>query len=207
MAVIDHLVYAVSDLDASSDWFELTTGVRPAIGGAHPGMGTHNALVSFGSSYLEIIAPDPEQPNPADGRPFGVTLDMEPQLVTYAVRPGAGETIESLVAAATYCGSDPGKILDMSRTPPGGATLAWRLTYPLMQHHGLIPFLIDWGTTDHPSRSAPGGLELQTLEGATPEADVVAKVLTAIDLDVRVASGVGGLTATIKTPNGLLTLP
>lgn len=207
MAVIDHLVYAVPDLGASIDWFELTTGVRPAIGGAHPGMGTHNALVSFGDSYLEIIAPDPDQPEPPDGRPFGVAVDMEPQLVTYAVRPGTGETIESLVAAAAYSGSDPGEILDMSRTAPGGTTLSWRLTFPLMQHHGLIPFLIDWGTTDHPSTTAPAGLELQTLQGATLDVDLVVKVLGAIDLGLPITTGDGGLSAAIGTPNGPLTLP
>jgi catechol 2,3-dioxygenase-like lactoylglutathione lyase family enzyme len=206
MAVIDHLVYAVPDLDASIDWFELTTGVRPAIGGSHPNRGTRNALASFGESYLEIIGPDPRQPEPESGRPFGVVLDMEPRLVTFAVRPGRGETIESLAAAAAYSGSDPGDIVSMNRTPPGGDTLRWRLTLPPLTHDGVIPFLIDWGDTTHPADTAPSGLRLERLEGATADIATVRSVLTALDIDVPITSGAGGLTATIATPQGTLVL-
>lgn len=206
MAVIDHLVYAVPDLDASVDWLELTTGVRPAIGGSHPNRGTRNALASFGESYLELIGPDPRQPEPEAGRPFGVTTDMEPTLVTYAVRPDRGETIESLAAAAAYSGSDPGDIITMSRTPPRGDKLTWRLTAPLLTHDGVIPFLIDWDDTTHPSDSAPPGLRLERLESSTADVDTVRSVLTALDLDLPVTPGDSGLTATITTPQGTLLL-
>ncbi len=206
MAVIDHLVYAVPDLDAGIDQFELATSVRPAIGGAHPGMGTHNALVSLGESYIEIIAPDPNQPDPSGPRPFGVSLDMKPQLVTYAVRPGTGETIESLAASAAYSGSEPGEIMNMSRTPPSGETLSWRLTSPLLDHDGVIPFLIEWGATRHPSATAPTGLALRHLDATTNETVMVANVLRAMDLDLSITAGSGGLTATIDSPNGIITL-
>ena len=45
---VDHLVYAVSDLDAGIVQIERLIGVRAAQGAKHPGRGTHNALISLG---------------------------------------------------------------------------------------------------------------------------------------------------------------
>jgi len=184
MAVIDHLVLAVPDLDDAMADFERTHGVRPAIGGRHQGLGTHNALVSFGDSYLELIAPDPSQPDPGGPRPFGVDDIDAPRLVTFAVRPDVanGETIETLIAACRGARHDPGAVVSMSRRTPDGAVLTWRLTFPTMAHDGLVPFLIDWGDTVNPAASAPGGLSLVELSGTTADPDGANAVLEALAL-------------------------
>lgn len=202
MASIDHLVYAVPDLDAGIEQFATSTGVRPAFGGAHVGLGTHNALVSFGSSYLELIAPDPNQPAPCGPRPFGIDALAGPSFVAFAVRPDPGDSIEALVARASTAGHDAGPISDMQRATPDGGLLEWRLTMPSATMPSVVPFLIDWGTTPLPSSTQPGGVELTRFVVQHPEPDVLSNTYAALGLTVPVTPGEPGFDVEITGPAG-----
>src|SRR5919204_3752865 len=82
LARVDHLVYATPDLQAGVDRAEKLLGIRAAPGGRHPGRGTRNALIALGpASYLEIMAPDPDQDAPTEPRWFDVDALPQPRLV------------------------------------------------------------------------------------------------------------------------------
>jgi hypothetical protein len=204
---LDHLVYAVRDLEAGIASIERLIGIRATPGGKHTGRGTHNAVVSLGSgSYLEIVATDPEQPSPEWPRAFGLDTLHEPRLVTWAVRV---QDIEKRAAHAVAAGYDPGPVVPMSRALPGGGELRWRLTLPQKRAgDGLVPFLIQWEPgAIHPSETATSGAMLVELEGEHPHADAVQPLLDAIGVHLQVTEAARpALTATIEGPNGTVLL-
>src|SRR5580765_3359861 len=103
---IDHLVYGALDLERSVAELEQRLGVRASPGGRHSGKGTHNALLALGGDcYLEIIAPDPEQPAPAGPRSFGLDALRVPRLLTWAAK---SRDLESTVSRARALGVDLG---------------------------------------------------------------------------------------------------
>jgi hypothetical protein len=75
--MIDHFVFAVPNLADGVGEFQRLVGVNPVRGGSHTNLGTATYLVGLGgSAYLEIIGPDPDQPDPAQPRPFGVVHQL-----------------------------------------------------------------------------------------------------------------------------------
>lgn len=214
MALLDHLVYAVTDLATGIDWFTDATGVHPAYGGSHDGLGTRNALVSMGDSYLELLAVDPGQPDPpASGqRPFGLDDVLGPggagpSLIGFAVRPSPGESIEGLADVMADGGNDPGPIISMSRTAPSGERLDWRLTMPTSL---IMPFLIDWGATPMPHTTQPGGIRLASISAIHPRPDAVTPIYRSLGIDIAVtpsgAHAGSRLSATVVGPDGVVKL-
>jgi hypothetical protein len=55
LAAIDHVVIAVSDLEAAAATLEASLRLTPGAGGRHEGQGTHNRLFWLGDSYLELM--------------------------------------------------------------------------------------------------------------------------------------------------------
>lgn len=181
--MIDHLVYAAPDLDAAVDAVEQRFGVRASGGGQHLGWGTHNRLLALGPrTYLEIIAPDPGQPEPDLPRPFGVDGVTTPGLVGWALTCGDISRAREEAAAR---GFDPGQVLDGQRQTASGDVLRWRLTSNALVG-GIVPFLISWGDTPSPALSAPGGLVLESLHVEHPDPTLITTRLQALGADVEV---------------------
>ncbi|NRQ34123.1 VOC family protein [Nonomuraea sp. NN258] len=198
---VDHLVYAVPDLRQGVADFAARTGVSPVLGGCHPG-GTANYLVGLGpSAYLEIIGPDPDNP---DVEPPALDLDR-PRLVTWAIRP---DDLDKCVERARELGYDPGDVQPLSRRTPDGTLLEWRLTGwddPAVVRP--VPFLIDWGAAAHPAASGLPQLELLSLAAVDPDPEAVTRRLAAVSAELEVSSGAEtGLRAVLGTPRGPVTL-
>jgi len=203
---IDHLVYAVAELERGIAEIEQLLGIRASVGGRHPLWGTCNALVSLGpSAYLEIIAPDPAQMPSTGARPFGLNTLESSRLVGWAAK---GSQLANLREAALRQGVELGQVLAGSRTQPDGVALTWMLTDPrCIVADGIAPFFIDWGASPHPALRSSPGATLVGLRGQHPDADRVRKVLRALGIDLPVSSGaVPALLARIDCPQGCVEL-
>jgi Glyoxalase-like domain len=200
--LLDHILLGSASLDAGIAFVEQRTGVRAAFGGVHPGAGTRNALLSLGRSrYLEIIAPDPQQPASADARDLG-SLE-QPVLVGWAAHPGdlqefAARLREKGIAAT---GPNPGR-----RKRPDGRALYWKTLALKDDAGGLLPFFIEWGANSlHPSADAPQGCRLTVFEAATPFPGVLLKQIDQLQIDLPVTQAkTPHLHAVITGPKGQL---
>jgi len=207
-ACLDHLILGASDLARGIKFLEQRTGGRAALGGVHPGRGTHNALLSLGPRcYLEILAPDPNQPTLAWFR--NLPHLTEPRLVGWMVRPGDLVALaERLRQSGIAC--EPPR--ESSRQRPDGRTLRWKLLRltgerPSAQPtamEGLLPFCIEWNPdSPHPADDAPSGLRLVQFEVSSPNPDELQRTLDILGLDLRVArSDYPQLRARLAGPQG-----
>jgi hypothetical protein len=199
---IDHIIFGAPGLAAGIEAVEGLLGVRAEMGGKHVGLGTHNALLSLGGgSYVEIIAPDPEQAAPSRPLPWGLPELRQPRLLMWAVKT---PDIEARAQGAKAAGVDLGPVLRMSRERPDGVRLEWALTYrEEMLGDGLVPFLIAWEPGPHPSETSPGGCRLVSLRGEHPEPERIGAMLEAVGVEMAVARGPRpALIATVEGPRG-----
>ena len=202
MHVVDHLVYATPDLALGVDELVQLLGVRATPGGQHPGLGTRNALVALGpDSYIEIVAPDPEQPAPSTPRWFGIDDLEHSKLVTWAAK---GTDLEQLRATAVRNGIPLGAVARGGRRRPDGVELSWQLTDPRASvADGIVPFFIDWGQSPHPAQSAAKGAALVALRAEHPDALDVQRMLQLLGLPLTVGPATSAaLIATIDCPRG-----
>lgn len=199
---IDHLVYATPDLPRGVREIEELTGITPTPGGQHPGRGTRNALVDLGDgAYLEIIAPDPDQPAPPTPRWFGVDAVTTSRLTAWSVKSAE---LPDLRRRAIDNAIPLGQLRSGARQRADGATLAWKITDPVpLVEDGAIPFFIDWTGSPHPSESAARGATLVELRLEHPNPDEIRRMLRALDLDIGVsAAEQAAIVATIEGPRG-----
>lgn len=204
MIEIDHLLWASPDLDEGTAAIAALTGVTPASGGSHPGFGTRNSLLSLGSTYLEIIAPDPSQ-ELAGNRGGRIAALAGPGLLTFAVRTPDLACFAEAAARAGLSVSDP---TPMSRTRPDGLRLAWAVQHARSEAYpDLVPFAIDWMGSPHPAGTTPAGCRLLELVVLHPDPEPLVALYAALGLAISVErASRPGLSASLATPRGAVQL-
>jgi hypothetical protein len=132
---IDHLILAVTDLEASAAELRAQTGLAAVPGGTHPDWGTANAIVPLGGSYLELVTVvDSERaPGSAFGRAVAGAADGA--LVGWAVAP------DDLDATAARLGLDQQR---GRRAVAGGGTLSWAMAGTEEAITRGLPFFLRW---------------------------------------------------------------
>ncbi|MXY85109.1 MAG: VOC family protein [Chloroflexi bacterium] len=208
--MLDHIVLASPDVQASVAEIEAAIGLRPELGGHFPGRGVYNHLLALqDDAYLEIIGPDPKQADHEGVLPFGMHDfgDKGAHVPHWCFKAGAD--IEQRVAAAKAAGYDIGEVGPLGRVLADGTRLDWRLTRtiwpPLLG--GLMPFLIDWGDARHPSTTAVTGAHLASWHGEHPDIDAVRRAHEALGVELELRKGPEpALVAVIEGPEGSITL-
>jgi hypothetical protein len=144
---VDHVVFAVADLDAAATRFLRDAGLASVPGGRHPRWGIANRIVPLGDAYLELIAV--EDPTAATASPFGravagATTDGD-RWLTWAVRDDRLDATAARLGLTIEAGE---------RARPDGQTLRWRnagIEDPTRSPD--LPFFIVW---DGPEAMHPG---------------------------------------------------
>jgi glyoxalase-like protein len=199
--LLDHILLGCDDLDRGIAYVEVRTGVRAKFGGVHPGAGTQNALLSLGPHrYLEIIAPDPKQPDAADTRGLK-SLVNDPALVGWAAHPGE---ISALAAGLKQRNFEIEGPMPGSRKRPDGRVLNWTVLRLKNESTQLLPFFIEWGAGSiHPSVDSPQGCQLLRFEAVTPDVVRLSAMAKELKLDLPIIPGKKMyLRAVIEGPRG-----
>jgi hypothetical protein len=201
---LDHILWGAADLDTATKLIADVTGVTPVTGGSHPGFGTRNRLLSLGQGrFFEVIAPDPAQ-DLAGNRGGRLAAMPAPRLIAFALQASG---LAPLRGAADRLGVPVRGPVTMTRRRPDGVQLAWTILYLGEPGDDAIPFVIDWGSSQHPSETTPTGCTLKSFTALHPDRDRLARIYDGLGIPVEVRlAPAPGFIAHLDTPRGELVL-
>ncbi|MDQ3933617.1 MAG: VOC family protein [Actinomycetota bacterium] len=198
---IDHVIYAVHDLEQAAATIAEDHGLASVPGGKHPAWGTENRIIPLGDEYLELVMIS--DPAVAAGSGFG-------RAVASALESGGGlvgwvVVTDDLDDVARRLGLP---VEEGSRTRPDGTTLSWRLAgVSDALKTGALPFFIEWACPPdlHPGRASarhrvrPGQIAWLEVRG---DEETFNGWLGDCDLPVRVTEGPPALAAVAISTEG-----
>jgi hypothetical protein len=203
---LDHVVYAVPDLDEAAVRFREEFGLDSTEGGRHERWGTANRIVPLGDQYLELVAAVDEQV--AAETPFGTGV------LERAARGGGWFTLaavaDDLEAVASRLGLEVGS---GSRTRPDGQTVRWQMAgLDDPRREAWMPFFLFWDISEelHPGRARAGhGVRPTGIGrvGVGGDAERLRTWLGGDELPIRVTDDEPGIhRVAISTPDGELVI-
>lgn len=177
---LDHVIIAVHDLDKAMAQLGSTLGLVVMAGGAHPGWGTHNAVVRFGLDYLELLAIRDQSEARAHpvGRAVAECLRHGEGLLGFAL---ASDDLAADLKEMRARGLAMGEPRAGSRRRPDGTVLQWQMANvadDVLGEHA--PFLIEHGSPPAERRSwMPAGGHPLTATGISAVSVAVAAIESA----------------------------
>lgn len=206
---IDHFAIGAETLEQGVAAMEHALGVTLPRGSKHDAMSTHNCVCQAGNeSFLELIAIDPDAPDPGRARWF--SLDHPATRARLAERPRTlcwvvnTDDLDGVIAASPI---DLGEVVDFRR---GERT--WRLTVPADGHlpgGGLLPAFIEWSPGPHPSTGQQDlGIRLREVRISSPESAQLRTIFEALSIAhlATVSDGPTALSFVLDTPNDTVML-
>jgi Glyoxalase-like domain len=206
MLRLDHVVYAVRDLDAAAVRFREEFGLDSSVGGRHEGWGTANRIVPLGDQYLELVGVvDRDE---ARANAFGRSV-LE--------RAGAGGAwllicvaTDDVEAVAERLGLE---VSEGARERPDGELLRWRMAgLGDPRREPWMPFFITWDVPPelHPGRDRAGhSVRAGSIAGVEigGDADRLEEWLGGDELPIRVAGDAPGIRrVAVATSDGELVI-
>jgi len=188
---IDHVIWAVPDLDQGVELFREMSGVTPTTGGVHPGRGTRNSLVSAGeNTYLEIIAPDPGQmpldpeETPVQAFAYQISTMKAPEVDMFAFSAPDLEAVAELARdlGLEVVGPSPGQ-----RMTPDGDLIRWSHVDFIGHDFGqFLPFALNWMDSPHPSTTSPKGALIEGITVHHPRATELQNLYEGLGIPAKV---------------------
>lgn len=206
---LDHIVIGAANLEQGVAYVEKHLGIKVPFGGSHPRMATHNCLTRLSdTTFLEILAIDPEARQPLQPRWFGLDdpavqkkLAHSPGLLTWVVNC---DDITAALSSAEIAFGEP--------QPLSRGDLRWYFGVPddgRLIAGGILPYIISWQTEPHPAASMKQlGCRIENMTIFTPFYDWTMRQLEAIGalrqvrIDNAPATTVPYLEVELTTPQG-----
>jgi len=199
---LDHVIWAVPDLEDYVERFTKLTSIEPIYGGEHTNGVTANYLVSLGPcTYLEIVGP----------KEGALLADLGELAKSYTREHVAGFAFSANLDA-------PPKILQAlnlgerrtgGRVKPDGRALSWQTASlsDLNLGEGKFQFVINWLSQPHPATTSAKGASIVQLTIAHPQSVRLRGVVESNNLPIVLQpAGKPDIWLTISTPNGSVVL-